>query len=116
MNSQDKGPSIINIAVIGGGAQCKELLEKTTMDYREKVVNARMSAVADPDPRSPGILTAKRLGLITVGDYHDLYDPRYNIQLIIILTPEEHILEDILPVCFQRTAMVMQFNTGNFRN
>ncbi len=96
MNRQDKKPSIINIAVIGGGAQCKELLEKTTMDYREKDVNARMSAVADPDSKSAGILTAKRLGLITVGDYHDLYDPRYNIQLIIILTPEEHILEDIL--------------------
>jgi two-component system NtrC family sensor kinase len=88
--------SIINIAVIGGSSYSKELLEKTTMDYREQEVNARMRALADPDPMSPGMLTAEKLGLITVSDYHDLYDPKYNIQLFVILTPEEHILEDIL--------------------
>lgn len=88
--------SIINIAIIGGGTYCKELLEKTTMDYREKDVNARMVAVADPDPKSPGILTAKKLGLIIVRDYHELYDPKYNINLLIILTPDQDIFEDIL--------------------
>ena len=93
---QDKNASIINIAVIGGGPYCKELLEKTTMDYSEKEVNARMKAVADPDPNSLGILTAKKLGLKTVSDYHELYDPDYNIQLFIVLTPEQEILEDIL--------------------
>jgi PAS domain-containing protein len=92
----DKNASIINIAVIGGGPYCKELLEKTTMDYSEKEVNARMKAVADPDPNSLGILTAKKLGLTTVSDYHELYDPDFNIQLFIILTPEQDILEDIL--------------------
>jgi len=92
----DNKASIINIAVIGGGSFCKELLEKTTMDYREREVNARMKAVADPDPYSPGILTAKSLGLVTVNDYHDLYDSKYNIQLFIITTPEQEILEDIL--------------------
>ena len=92
----DTDTSIINIAVIGGGAFCKELLDKTTLDYREKEVSARMTAVADPDPDSPGILTAQKLGLITVSDYHDLYDPAYNIHLFIILTPEQEILEEIL--------------------
>ncbi|MFC1533879.1 ATP-binding protein [Thermodesulfobacteriota bacterium] len=92
----NENPSIINIAVIGGGTYCKELLEKTTMEYREREVNARMKAVADPDLKSPGILTAEKLGLITVSDYHELYDPKYNIQLFIILTPEQDILEDIL--------------------
>jgi PAS domain S-box-containing protein len=92
----DTNPSIINIAIVGGGIDCKELLEKTTMDYREKVVNARMSAVADPDPTTPGILTAKKLGLVTVNNYHELYDPKYNIHLLIILTPDPDILEDIL--------------------
>ncbi|MBN1847164.1 MAG: PAS domain-containing protein [Deltaproteobacteria bacterium] len=92
----DTNSSIINIAIIGGGAYCKDLLEKTTMDYRQSDVNARMAAVADPDPQSPGILTAKKLGLITVRDYHELYDPVYNINLLIILTPDEEVLEDIL--------------------
>jgi len=88
--------SIINIAVIGGNSFCKELLEKTTLDYREKEVSARMRAVADPDPLSPGIVTAKKLDLITVSDYHDLYDPAYDIQLFIILTPEQSVLDEIL--------------------
>ena len=92
----DTDTSIINIAVIGGGAFCKELLEKTTLDFREKEVSARMRAVADPDPDSPGMATARKLGLITVNDYHDLYDPSYGIQLFIILTPEQKILDDIL--------------------
>lgn len=91
-----KDSSIINIAVIGGSSHCKELLEKTTMDYRETDVNARMKAVADPDPRSPGVVTALRLGLITVRDYHELYDPKYNIHLFIILDPDPTVLEDIL--------------------
>jgi len=88
--------SIINIAVVGGGPYCKELIEKTTMDYREREVNARMKAVADPDPESPGMLAAEKLGLITVSDYHELYDPKYNIRLFILTTPEQEILDDIL--------------------
>lgn len=88
--------SIINIGVVGGSSFCKELLEKTTHDYKEKEVSARMKAVADPDPRSPGILTAEKLGLITVSDYHELYNPAYNIHLFIILTPDPNVLEEIL--------------------
>ncbi len=91
-----KPSSIINIAVIGGSTHCKELLEKTTMDYRETDVNARMKAAADPDLESPGILVAKKLGMITVRDYHELYDPKYDIHLFIILTPDQEVLDDIL--------------------
>ncbi len=92
----DTDASIINIAVIGGNTFCKELLEKTTQDYREDEVSARMTAVADPDQESPGIATARKLGLITVSDYHELYAPSYNIHLFIILTPKEEVLEEIL--------------------
>ncbi len=92
----DKRSSIINIALVGGGTYCKEFLEKITLDYGERDVNARFRAVADTDSHSPGMILAKQLGLITVIDYHELYDPQYNIHLIIILTPEQNILEDIL--------------------
>ena len=92
----DVNNAIINIAIVGGGTDCKELLEKTTMDYSERDVNARMVAVADSDPQTPGMLTAKKLGLKTVTDYHELYDPKYNINLFIILTPDQDIFEDIL--------------------
>jgi len=92
----DNIPSIINIALVGGGDLCKELLEKTTFDLKQEDVFTPILAVADPNPDRPGMLLAKKLGLITIDDYHDLYDPRYSIHLIIILRPEATILEDIL--------------------
>lgn len=91
-----KNPSVINIAIVGGGTYSREILEKTTVDYGEKEVNARFSAVADPDPQSPGMLLAKELGLKTMDDYHELYKPQLNIHLIIILTPAANVFEDIL--------------------
>ena len=88
--------SIVNISLVGGGGLCKELLEKTTFDYMQEGVDAPILAVADQDPSAPGMVRARELGLLTFQDYHDLYDPRYNIHLIVILTPEPHIFDDIL--------------------
>ncbi len=92
----DKKPSVMNIAIVGGETYCKEILDKTSLDSKEGEVTGRIVAVADPDPQSPGMLLAAQLGLITVKDYHALYDPRYDINLIIVLTPEQNVLEDIL--------------------
>ena len=91
-----KKPTIINIALVGGGALCKEILEKTTYLYKKGGLDAPILAVADPDPESPGMALAKELGLVTFFDYHELYEPRYNINLIIILSPDEALLTDIL--------------------
>jgi PAS domain S-box-containing protein len=92
----EQSPSIINIALVGGGELCKEVLEKTTFDLKEEGVFTPVIAIADPNPDKPGMILAKNRGLITVDDYHELYDPRYSIHLIIILRPEQVILEDIL--------------------
>ncbi|MBW2064067.1 MAG: PAS domain-containing protein [Deltaproteobacteria bacterium] len=91
-----KKNDIINIALVGGGNYCEEVLEKTSQDYKSTDVNARFVAVADPDPQSPGIVLARKLGLLTLDDYHQLYDPAYDIHLIILMTPKQEILEDIL--------------------
>jgi len=92
----DKKNSIVNIALVGGGGLCKEVLKKTTFNLAYEDVSAPVLAVADPDIRSPGMVLAEEFGLLTFTDYHELYDPRYNIHLIIILSPEEDILKDIL--------------------
>lgn len=89
-------PSIVNIALVGGGELCTEVLEKTTFDYMREGVDAPILAVADNDTQSPGMVRARDLGLLTFTDYHELYDPRYSIHLIIILTSRDGILEDIL--------------------
>ena len=87
---------IIKIGLVGGGAFCKEVLEKTTFDYKENHVNARILMVADPDSESLGIQTAKALGLKTVSDYQAFYDPDYGIDLIIHLDDHQDIFNDIL--------------------
>jgi PAS domain S-box-containing protein len=94
MNTE--GSSIINIAIVGGGDLCREILEKTVFSRSREGVSAPILAVADPDPSSPGIQLAEKLGLLTFPDYHDLYDPRHHIHLIIILTPDARIFYDIL--------------------
>jgi two-component system, NtrC family, sensor kinase len=89
-------PSIIHIGLVGGGEFCTEILKKTTSVYAQDEIYAPFLAVADSDSQSPAMVLADELGLLTFTDYHQLYDPRYNINLIIILTPDETILRDIL--------------------
>lgn len=86
---------IINIALVGGGSFCEEFLMKSTLDYRREIA-AKIVAVADPDPDAPCISLAQKLGIKVETDYTAFYDPAYKIQLIILLTPEIRILEDIL--------------------
>jgi PAS domain S-box-containing protein len=93
---QVKEPSITNIALVGGGEFCKEILEKTTSVYEQEGVYAPILAVADPDSDSPGIKLADELGLLTFNDCRQLYDRRYSIHLIIMLTPKQEIFEQIL--------------------
>ena len=88
----EKRSSIVNIAIVGGGAYCTEILEKSTMG----TLDARVVAVADADPESPGRKLAERLGVATAADYRELYDPALGVQLIAILTPDPEILTGIL--------------------
>ncbi|MBF0117614.1 MAG: PAS domain S-box protein [Desulfobacterales bacterium] len=87
---------IMNIALIGGGAFCKEVLKKTTVDYDKWAGAARILYVVDPNPKALAISLAKKLKLKTFKDYHELYKPEYNVHLLIILRPEKEILDDIL--------------------
>ena len=94
MSAKDNG--IINIALVGGGSFCREVLKKIAIDYPKRAVNASIVAVADPDFKSPGVKLAREMGLHTIRDYHELYKPEYNVHLIIILNTDEGIFEDIL--------------------
>ncbi len=89
-------PSVIHIGVIGGGERCRDLLAKTTFDYWREDVNTPIMAVADADEAAPGMKLADELGLITSTDYRDLFDPKYNIHLIIVVSRKEGILEEVL--------------------
>ncbi len=92
-----ENPTIINMALVGGGEYCKEILVKTIAEYRKEMkgINARFVGVADPDPESPGRVMGKELGLLTCTDFHDFYDSKYDINLIIITTPDQDVFEKI---------------------
>lgn len=88
-------PKLINIGLIGGGPICFEFIKKSSLDYHRRI-HAEITAVADPDPKSPGMALARKMKLKTETDYHNFYAPEYDIQLIILLTPETETLEDVL--------------------
>ena len=88
--------STINIGLVGGGEFCAELLKRTTSGFGQAEIFAPFIAVADPDAASPGMRMAEQLDLLTFTDYRELYNPRYNIHLLIMLTPDEEIFRDIL--------------------
>jgi PAS domain S-box-containing protein len=92
----EKQPALVNIALVGGDICARDVLERTTLDFLDKGVNARFTAIADPDPESPGMVLARQLNLTVLTDYHDLYDPEYAIDLIIIIHPDEAVFDDIL--------------------
>jgi PAS domain S-box-containing protein len=81
---------------VGGNDFSREVLEKTTQDYKTHQLKARFVAVADSDPESPAAILAKSLNLSALSNYHDLYDKKHNIHLIVILDPDDGILDDIL--------------------
>ena len=89
-------PGRLNIALLGGGDLCREVLEKTLVHFEPNGLGGRIIAVADPDPESPGMLVAKQFGLITETDHHRLYDPEHGIRAIVMLTADEDTLEDVL--------------------
>lgn len=91
-----KTDSTIRIGLVGGGSFCKEFMEKTFSYGKKYTDGARIVAVADPDTESPGVAFARGLGLITVSDYQELYNSKHDINLIIVLSTDEEIFDDIL--------------------
>jgi PAS domain S-box-containing protein len=94
MTNED--PSVVNIALIGGGEYCREVLEMTTVNFLQDQEHSRIVAVADPDSTSPGVVLARQWGLKIVSDFQQLYDPAYDVNLFILLNPDPKLLRRIL--------------------
>ncbi|MFH2131000.1 MAG: ATP-binding protein, partial [bacterium] len=80
----------------GGGPYSVEVMLKQIEDNNRVARNPKIIAISDPDIRSPGIKLAKQLDLLTFKDYRDLYDRKYNIDLIIVLKPDDQLLREVL--------------------
>ena len=84
----------MDIAIVGAGKQgmrLMELIEQHTF-YE---VQPRIKAVADFNPEAPGMIHARRKGIFTTNDYHDLF-PMQDLDLIVELTGKPDVFYDIL--------------------
>ena len=84
----------MNIAVVGGGIKCAQLLNLIDQHQFEEI-HPKVVAVADLKDDAPGLLLAKGKGLFTTNNYEDLF-ARNDIDLIIELTGNTDIIYDIL--------------------
>jgi two-component system NtrC family sensor kinase len=92
--AKDKSREGPNIAIIGGGTRCQDLMEMLAHE-RFKHLKAKIVAVADIDPEAPGFVLAKEQGIYTTTDYRDLPQLE-NLDLIIELTGKEELLQDVI--------------------
>jgi len=74
----------LNVAIIGGGQRCKELLD-ILFSEDLSTTPLRILGVADPDLNAPGMVKARSLGIHTTVDFKELYRLE-DLQLIIELT------------------------------
>jgi len=90
----NKSEDFMNIAVVGGGKKCAQLLNLIDQHTFEEI-HPKVVGVADLKANAPGLLLAKAKGLFTTTDYNDLFS-RDDIDLIIELTGNPDIIYDIL--------------------
>ena len=82
-----------NIAIVGGGNVCKEILQiifsEVFSDQRPKIIG-----VADIDDQAEGLRYARDMGIFTTSDYQQFYAYK-NLDLIIELTKDDRLRETI---------------------
>ncbi|MCP4762022.1 MAG: PAS domain S-box protein, partial [archaeon] len=82
-----------NIAFIGGGSICKEILETILGRYFNDL-NLTVIGVADTNNKAKGLTYAKKKGLFTTKDYKELLKIK-GIDLIIELTGDYNVLNEL---------------------
>jgi len=84
----------MNIAVVGGGSRCAQLL-LLIPQHTFKEIHPNIVAVADIDKNAPGFVLAKEKGIFTTTNYNDFF-AMAGINMIIELTSRMDIYNDIL--------------------
>ena len=84
----------LKIGIVGGGKGCQKVLQQTARGLRNRQ-RINIIGVADPDPRAPGMVVAKELGIPTFGEYGSLLEEAPD--LILELTGDPQVRESIDP-------------------
>jgi two-component system, NtrC family, sensor kinase len=83
----------LNVAIVGGGKACCELLKILEKDLLSKL-NMRILGVADINPLAPGFCFAKELDLFVTTEFEDLYRLD-GLNLLIELTGSHQVMDTI---------------------
>lgn len=83
----------LKIGIVGGGRGCQKVLQQTAKGRRNRQ-RIKIIGVADPDPRAPGMLLAKELGIPTYGKCLALLAE--NPDLILELTGDPQVRKAII--------------------
>jgi PAS domain S-box-containing protein len=75
-----------NIAIVGGGEFCKQLLQALFSEYFKEQCPSILG-VADKNVQAEGLLYAKKIGVFTTSDYRDLYQLE-NLQILMEVTTD----------------------------
>ena len=96
-----------DIAIIGGGRVCKEILKIALSDiFANKMIS--IVGVADINNKAVGLLYAKNKGIYTTNNYTDLFQIK-TVNLIIELTGDNDVLAEIKKLKPGHIALIDHF-------
>ncbi len=84
----------MNIAVVGGGKRCKQLIEMIDRHSFQEV-DPKILVVAESDPQAPGVMAARQRDILVVEDYNQVLG-RDDIDLIVELTGSMDVYNNII--------------------
>jgi signal transduction histidine kinase len=87
-------PSVLRIALVGGGAACKALIQFLE-SRRLPHFQVQVVGVADVNDSGPGISYAREKGIYTTREYRDLFGLK-DLHLLMEITGRDDLLEEIL--------------------
>ncbi len=84
---------VLNVAIVGGGPGCKAIMDMICAK-RLSQLPMRLIGVADINPRAVGYVDARRRGIFTTQDFHELYQLD-GLNLIIEVTGNASLANEI---------------------
>ncbi|MFH1349551.1 MAG: PAS domain-containing protein, partial [Pseudomonadota bacterium] len=98
-----------NVAIVGGGEICKfflELLQRDLFPY----LDITISGVCDINPEAEGFCLAKKMGIYTTTDFHDLFNIK-GLNGILEFTNNRDVLLDLIRLRPKKVG-VLEHNIG----
>ncbi len=93
MRRRESGETM-NIAVVGGGKRCQQLIEMIDRHIFQQV-DPRILVVAEANPEAPGVIAARKRNILVVTDYNQVLE-RDDLDLIVELTGSMDVYNDII--------------------